>query len=354
MTASPWAAPQNLTPTTGQSDPFGGTGATRWTETTDGGAASHLLNQIPGTPVPVGSWAIASFHFKSSARTCVGIAPNGGGNSAGFDPSTGIVTGTNGTLATQGISGGVEVCRDNPAWSRAWLLYRVTSLAEVRFYVANVGTALTYQGNGSVAMTTFGAQLEAALPDQTTPSPYVASGATSGVGRRDTRQNLQVWSEDYSSGKYIGGTGGGTAGGITDPLGGSTAWAYTWDTSTGWHSYLARDFLGVDPRLAWAFAIWLKVPSGTKTINLVVNNRGGSSVTKAVALTTQWRRFYVSAVAGALASAAGIGTGLLSGSPGDVIHVWGGQLAQTNQMPDYVKTSSAPFNPNGAPRSLVL
>jgi hypothetical protein len=345
MTASPWAAPQNLTPTAGQADPFGGTEATLWTETVDGGATSHLMQQVPQS-TPIGTWLIASVYFKTGVRTCIGIAPNGGGNSACFNPTTGVVTGTNGSLLVQGIFGGVEVCREDPTYSRAWLLYRTTNTSEVRFYVANVGTSLTYQGNGSAALTTYGAMVEVAQPSQTTPSLYVASGATAGTGKRDYRQNWLAYSDNLTKWGVQIGSATITAGNISAASGANFLLRQTGPLGVGANS-------GVQ----FTFEIDLMADVACNLTITMADATDGSPTTNVVcALTTSWQRFKVtqsttSPGAGSIGCYLGDGS---AGFPvGRVISARRAQLSQSSTVQSFISTNGAPANSNGAPRSIA-
>ena len=353
MTASPWAV-QNLTPTTGQADPFGGTGATRWTETTDGASVGHCTYQTPPASL-IRQWVISSFYFLPGVRAGATIAPNAGGYGVGFDSTTLVATGTNGTLATQGITAGIEVVQASPSWRRAWVMYPQAS-GELRFYVSATGSAANYQGNGSIAFTSFGAMTELALPGQTGPSPLVNSGASAGVGRRDTRQNLLPFSDGANAFVALDPTHNTVADGTSDvgaPPCGTTCQKVTYDglgASGNYRAYIPTTTPQANG-VPYTGACWMRVLSGTRVVILNINGSGPTQVT----LTTTWQRVVTTPFLGNGVSGAYLdvrdGPGVNSAG---AIYMAGGQIAQTNQAPDFVRTNGAPFNPNGAPRSLVL
>jgi hypothetical protein len=358
LIVSPWANnPSFTTLLGGQADPFGGTGATRITESVDGSAQAHFVYQTQPASLRGAPQICTSVFFLPGARSCVNLAPNGGGNAIGFDCAALAVIGTNGTLATQGVTAGVEVVQGAPAWRRCWAIHPYTPNAsiETRFYVSSVYSAANYQGNGSVAGYFFGAMAEVVVPNQTTPSPYVASGATSGVGRRDNRQNMLKGSGSPSFTYFSPSTGDSVATGVADPDGGSTAVAYTYGTATASYAYLSQTVAGADASRVWTLSMWLRVPSGTKALSLCLSNLTVATVYKAITVTTTWQRFSFTLTERQLAATAnGLGVGLAGAAAGDVFHVCRMQLEQANAPGPYVATTSAPFNPNGAPRSLVL
>lgn len=355
---APWSQSNLPTITGGQLDPFGGTGASLLVESTDGAATAHETEQVPGAAFN-GQVCIASAYFKLGTRLFFAIAPNSGGNGAVFDPSTFAAVGSNGSIAGQGIGVGVEPCRENPAWGyRAWVKFRHTVGGGLRFYPCGNGAPpLTYQGNGSGALTLYGPMIEIAQPGQDTPSPYVASGATAGVGRRECRQNLILWSEDFTKAAWTNVSTTVTPGQV-DPLGGVSATKLAMTAAGVIYQTFAVGTPGLVVGGTYTEQVWLWTDGGGKaTIGLRMAGSGGTLVQQAVTLTNVPKLYSITA------PLTGTGSTIFSienraGLGGDGIagycYAWRPAAAQTNGPFDYIRTTSAPANANGAPRSVVI
>jgi hypothetical protein len=345
---SPWAFTNLPSNTPNQADPLGGARATAFTESVDAGTSHITYGTALSTAL--NQRIIVSVYFKAGARSCFALAPGAATCYVNFDS----VALTAGTVSGPVLGYGIEQVQGAPGWVRAWVVCNV-AFAEMRYYVTSTSAGLNYTGTGAVAATFFGAMVEIAVPGQTTPSPYVASGATSGVGPRDTRQNLLRGSDSPSFTYYSPSTGDSIATGITDPDGGSTAIAYTYGTATASYAYLSQTVAGLDASKVWTLSMWLRVASGTKALSLCLSNLTIATVYKAITVTTKWQRFSFTLTEKQLAAtASGLGVGLAGATAGDVFQMCRLQLEQANAPGPYVKTTSAPYNPNGAPRSLVL
>ena len=94
-------------------------------------------------------------------------------------------------------------------------------------------------------------------------------------------------------------------------------------------------------------SVWLKVPSGTTTVNLTLyegNSSGGSPLgEKNITLTTSWQRFQVEGTteSGLSSLVFQIG-GAGSFASGKVIHAWGGQVELATQAGPYIATDTVP------------
>jgi hypothetical protein len=354
VTASPWIVDTLTTAAYGGPFPAGGPQAMR--VITDTAAVSvHRCYQSRSGIIPVGTPVVASFYFvRTAGANAVLLACNGAAFYLAVDPSTGTFSalstavGTGGVLArnVESLGGGLY---------RASVLYTTNANdAFLQLYMNN-GVSVTYGNGGSpTSIAVGGLMLEIAAPCQTTCSPYIASGATPGVGLRDTRQNMLKGSDSPSFSFFSPSTGDSIATGITDPDGGSTAIAYTYGTATASYAYLSQTVTGLDASKVWTLSMWLRVASGTKALSLCLSNLTVATVYKAITVTTTWQRFSFTLTEKQLAAtASGLGVGLAGAAPGDVFQMCRLQLEQANAPGLYVKTTSAPFNPNGAPRVLV-
>lgn len=348
MSAVPWTL-QNLTPTGGQADPLGGTRATLWTESVDGAPAAHLASELPPTNFIVGERYIVSNYVKAGARGVLLLAPDVGSITVWYDLTTLAITGG------AALSPGIEAVEGHPGWFRCWVSYtHAIAGAEPRFYVTSAAAVVSYQGNGSAAMTTFGAMIEKAEPGQTTPSPYASSGATAGTGPRDYRQNLMWWCEDFSKSVWIAQAGTIVSpASYAGPLVGMTANQIDLTAATpATGVYFTTGNPGVTPQLPGKVntkAVWLRGDVGGEVVEILDPNL--SVISLLCTLTTAWRQFWFHEVATASLGYCGI---WIRKSAGAKVYASGAQIAQTDTLPDYRKTNSAPFNPSGAPRSAAI
>jgi hypothetical protein len=156
------------------------------------------------------------------------------------------------------------------------------------------------------------------------------------------RVNLLTYSEQFDNAAWTKASGSITATNITDPLGGSTADAFT---SSGVNGYVASSNITVEANTSHTFSVWLKVASGTDTIGLTIATTGLSNIqTVNCSVTTDWQRFTVSGSVGAnTAVKALIGGGTTIGT-GEVVHIWGADLRVTNDgvgLPAYQRVGAA-------------
>jgi hypothetical protein len=158
-----------------------------------------------------------------------------------------------------------------------------------------------------------GAQLEEVYPGQTTPSPNVPTGAAplSVYGLREWRQNLLKGGTTPSFAYFSPSTGDSIATGIADPDDGTAAIAYTYPTSTSSFAVLSQIVAGYDASASpWTYSVWLRVPTGTKSLILAVSDVGVQTVTKTITVTSTWQRFSSTVLAGVLhRTTYGIGVG---------------------------------------------
>ncbi len=94
----------------------------------------------------------------------------------------------------------------------------------------------------------------------------------------------------------------------------------------------------------YTFSIWLKVPSGSKSINIYISD-GISNSTISAALTTSWQRFSVSRSLAGTNGVFQIGGGG-TWTTGEV-DAWGAQLEWSSVIGPYVATQSVPIGPYG-------
>jgi hypothetical protein len=215
-----------------------------------------------------------------------------------------------------------------------------------------------YQGVSGQRIALAGAMLEVAQPGQTTPSPYVVSGATAGVGRRETRQNYYRFSDDLTKSEHIKNTGIVIVSGSLDvpapsdvPTAAVQKWTYDGSGVAGdyrLYSNAGAIELLYRKGVPYAWAMWMRVASGTLPlrVQLCIN-------VQAITVTSTWQRFLILATGN---GSLGIQPTVFSAAANNAaftLYTAGAQLVQGNNMPDYIATLGAPANANGAPRSIV-
>lgn len=347
MTVAPWSA-TNMTATGGQTDPFGGTDATLWTESTDGGAANHFANQPTTALVVAGGWQLVSWYAKASSRSFSGIRVGNNIATAIFDLSTFAVT-LGGT--SSGNINNTYIEDVGNGWRRIGVVCRSygTGNADApRIYACSSASGLTYTGSGLTAIYTFGAMVESPLFDQTTPSPYIATTSTTASGQREWRQNLIRYSATVSNAAWTKQAGVVVTDGQSDPWGGTTATKLDLTAAaagTGVYTSSFPDGVMFGMPKGNTKSVWLRGDVGGEVATLADSSLLGGVTT--CNLTTQWQRFSLSE-----SVQTGNAAIWVRKSSGNVIYMAGPQLTRGNTVTDFVATNVSRVNSSGAPRSV--
>lgn len=317
-------------------------------------AGFHGTYLVPAGLVS-GEVVIASAFVKTTAGTGFACLYMNAGVVPIFNLSTGVVA-QSGVGAGNILDAGIQDL--GGGLFRVYIRGTYTGLALAG--VAQSGTVANYANGGTVSTVAIGGMMiERPAPGQTTPSPYAPSGATAGVGRRETRQNLITQSIAHTLSPWANdGTCTTTANYAPDRLGRNIATRVQMIATATRYVYQANSFLiksGTN-----TFAVWMRGTSGPATVRLrlpTVNGNTAPVYSSDIVLDTTWRRY--------LFTLANVGDGYTGGlavvgifngsaSPAADFLLGNVQLAQTNTMPDEIETTSAPANANGAPRSLVI
>lgn len=330
---------------------------TRLTEQADAGVSTHALYRQSTSLAEVADgkkrilWAVV----KPGARGFVGLFALGGMAvlSTYFNLSTGAVGTVTGAVVDKGI-----VPLDG-GYFLVWISFLATlsSAFTCGLQVTQADATPNYQGSlGTIAIDVAGMQLEREAPGQTTPSTYVETldAPLSVFGLRDTRQNYLIRSEAINSLWTPDNSGAGTVPTVTAnytpaPNGDLTATRVQFikTSAAGALSRIRVTRSAGNVGTAHAFAIWAKTNDGTTK---VVSIRIDAAVTL-ITVTPSWQRFLAVEV---IANATPVWQILLYTTDGTSdtadVSLWGAQIAQTDQMPEYVKTVDNPVNPSGAPR----
>lgn len=376
LTGSPWSTSQ-VGAHPGATDPLGGTTATTWNDSVDGSPAGHILLQTP-PPSVIGQTLITSVYFKPVARRFLGIAPNSGALNAIFGFDLLNIGSDTISLVNQGVTAGVETCREDPTWVRCWMKYKANQ-NPLRIYICDAINALSYTGNGTLAITTWGAMTEIAQPGQDSPSPYLAAGSTplSVVGKREFRQNLTHLSEAWSNntiGQLFNCSVVDAA--VSDPLGTSLGSTITATAGAGLH-YANDRAASYQSGTPYVFSVWLQrnnndwafitFPTDSQ-ISYFNTNTGamgslgaGVSLVEIKAFGSGWYRVTLAATPGYTAATGGWGVGIANANGGanftaagtEKLNVFGRHVSIGTSVHAYIKTLGSPVSPSGAPRSFV-
>jgi hypothetical protein len=189
--------------------------------------------------------------------------------------------------------------------------------------------------------------------DIVSPNGGFAGFGNNKAGIANGTQNLLAYSNNFTAttgGQTNWGVGtySSSASNITDPASGTTAWSFT-STSGDWA--LAQQIAGLPAGQTLNASVWLKVPSGTLSVNLYAYQPspfvlGG---TKTVTLTTSWQRvdFDFTVISAFGATAIQIGGGSSIGN-GQVIHVYGAQVTMGPGVKTYIPVGDrGDFYPSG-------
>lgn len=318
---------------------------------TDSGTASTVYYAAGNVVLVPGKDYIASAMVKYVAGTGWLLLGGQGGASSGaryFNAQTGAV----GTLAGVARNPNVDDSIGNGflrVSHRFTAVYGIPN--DLTIYLATGDGSATYVANGQSIIVT-GEMIEEAAPGQLTPSPYYVSGATSGVGPRDTRENFARATEDLSNTTYwtrqagVGAAAPATNNGRIANLVDFTAAA----SLNGIYQALPASILSAQKN---THAIWLR--ADTPGDVWLEDAYFGTLYRTICSLTTNWQRFMVTTPAYAnVASIGGMFLAKPAANAANQFYASGAQTARTNQMPDYVRTTSGIYVPNGAPRSLAI
>jgi hypothetical protein len=364
----------NVTVATGQADPFGGTTASRLTDSVDGAGTQHQLNQNVQSAL-AGLTCCASVYVKAGqTNPQFAIAPNGAAVQVVFDTSTGassLVNNSDGSYLSRGMV--AVTAQDGSTWYRCWVVYRPNAgFLFLQFYMAKTG-ALVYTGNGSGVSIIAGPQLVVG----SAPGPYVATNATRVNGgtirsAAAQAQNLFAWSTDLANAAWISVDQPITkTGGQADAFGGTTAcrindsahtgtfrFSQTLNVGTGIGAFLTQTVYAKAGTKSWIFlgdsttglGAWFDLTNGvlgtvntgiTASIQAMGNGWFQCAVTsKNVTATTQPMFFLAN----------GNGTVSYTGDGTGTVFFCAPQLVQANWVGPFTPTSAANVN-SGTVRS---
>lgn len=345
---------------------------------TDDSTAStgHGISQGPIITPTIGKFYIASAYFHAVA---------GAGWAARFDNNS--ASGRYVNLATGAVGSGgggtgfFQASDAGGGWYRLSYLYQCTQAANSfysRIYLAAGDGAAVYTGTGGAnQIAVCGVMHEEAVPGQLTPSPYVASGASAGVGPRDFGENFIKRSESVSASPWSVTELTPTAG-QPDPNGGTAAVTFLETANTNAHVNQQNTGIVLAAGASHTFATVVK-DAGRRYVVLRVGTSVGfectfdltlgsvtnqsSAVGKIIAIGSGYYLAWITFTANATTTAAtvqvagSVAGGAYASYAGDVTKgftQYRSWLAQANQLPDYRKNTSGICVPSGAPRLMVL
>lgn len=374
-TTAPWVA-TNFSPDVGAT--VNGIAIPGLNEGTTG-VVYHNVLQTQVALVP-GSAYFLSCYVAAGTRSWIELVANAVALGVYLNASTGAF-GTNAGMldyGTESVSGGYRV----------WCKFTAsTTTGSVGAYITTGNGAGPYAGAGGIAMSVGAWQLEEAKPGQTTPSPYVATGAAplSVWGYRETRQNLlrqssnlgAVWTfslataaldtttapdgtltADTITTTAVSATGAIQAVPTRSLLLPNTTYTYQHSVRKG-NSFtlVASETNGVCATFDGVTGAFLGGGSNGSgwtrvTQSCVTDPRDSNwwlatlTFTTPPAFATANASVYVLCNKNKVAAWSWVN----SGSIGDTLILWGAQLVQADGPREYIATTSAPANASGAPR----
>jgi hypothetical protein len=168
------------------------------------------------------------------------------------------------------------------------------------------------------------------LGDPAAPAPLGASSTAINLLRQSEAIDQAVWVKSQCT---VTGTNT-----VLDPNSSLTAEAVTANGGATDAAVLQQVYCV--PGKTYAVSIWLKVPSGTKTINLyaIAKDRSGTltaAIAQSCALTTAWQRFNAVVAAAMTDFQVAIQIGGGGSWTSGEIDMWGGQLERSSSMGAY-------------------
>lgn len=254
---------------------------------------------------------------------------------------TGAALNTQRYTYTRTLSGGATVGAVRPM---VRLVLTGTTAIDVTL---RIGLPQLEQGSdASSVLLTNGAAATRAADTVTEPAnpldPKIGLSRTSlawrfdALGRYSTApHNLVLWSEDFGNAVWVKTAATVVANNAVAPDGTTTADTITFASGSG----LVRQSVGASAVVngtTYTFAIYMRLVSGSNSINFDIND--GSGVNQTV--TTSWSRVTVT-----LAAGAGSGGWIdFRSNAAAVVEIWGAQLEQHRFARDYYPTTSAAYH----------
>jgi len=351
------------------------TGALTANRLTDSVANSvHTLQILLGAPLPTVSGRIYTFSgfFKYESHDLIVIAGNGGDGTAYVyvNPHTGQIAATAGANV---VSYGCKSVGNG--WYRAWNTFIANSNAPnpTLYYAQSVGV-LSYAGTGTDTMLIWGLQHEQSdAPGDYAPTTTAAVNPTIAPMRKRLPQNLVKYSNDFANADWVKNGCTITAAAAVSPSGLTDASAIVEDASLGLHQLRtsnitpyakAKPYVGT-LRLKANARGWCWIQSDTASVYGYFDltaapagtmRAGGVAQVRGVSLGNGWWQVSIAFTSTDTATllyiypATGDGGNSYQGINGtQAIYVWGAQFEQSNAPGDYVATTTAAYNPSGAP-----
>jgi hypothetical protein len=330
-----WVKSAGATLTHSQTDPNGGTTASR-------------LQMPSGT----------SNYFAASA---ISGLTNGGQytHSIYMKSNTGSTQSVRILDGVRGAAGGTLLASVTTSWQRFEVVI-TTASTSAGLQIDNV--AGTYNNDILIAFAQTEVSDFGATSYIATTSAAVSVGPVANVPRLDyldsssprlllepQRTNLITFSEQFDNAAYNKGTGGSvSANTVVAPDGTTSADAYTFASSASTFAYLSQQVSSTST-LPHTFSIYIKRPtgSGSRTLRLVVSDVSATTGTSSnFTITESWQRFEFTRTSGSSTGLVGIGflqgTTGVSIAAGEVLDLWGAQLeASAAYASSYIPTLGA-------------
>jgi hypothetical protein len=323
-------------------------------------AGSYLIQTIATGVAKSNRIYIQSFYVtKVSGTDWCYLSNDQGTAGAWFNLATGV----------KGSASGSMLFSETEATSvagvyRVWIGYSSNTITTPNFIALQVSANGSTSAIAAGQMAAGGAQFEEAYPGQTTPSPYVPTGAAplSVYGARDWRQNAMTQTADLANAAWTKMANViVSAPTFADPEGGTRANQIDLTTAVS-QAGVYQTTSGIIPKGANALAnVWLRADvAGNVDLRDPVTGYGAT-----IAATTAWQLYAVAWQNAAGSGTTGLRINKSASGAASVVYAykprltqWNGSVVATgaivNAVADYIPATSAPANSSGAPRSQAL
>jgi hypothetical protein len=190
---------------------------------------------------------------------------------------------------------------------------------------------ITFTRSSSATYTGGDGLIKSAATDTPRFDFNATTGDCLGLLIEESRSNLTTYSEDFTNVIWtLFGTASRSANTVTAPDGNTTADTVTLPISSGIYQ-----FTSASASTTYTFSVWIRTPSTSQNVNIVLNTNLGDATELTVTATTTWQRFSVTKTTSVGTTTL---TSQLSTGGGNTFYVWGAQTEAGAFPTSYIPT----------------